>query len=278
MRRNPNLVAGIALLALLVVVGLGGHLVIDPMDAEPLSAPAKRPPSWAYPLGTDTQGRDLLAVMVVGIGLTLKIGALAGTLGLTIGASLGFFAGYCGGWIDAVISFVVDVLLTVPVLLFLVVITANLPSGLNTTEMALIIALFTWRQPARQIRSQVLIMREMGYVLTARLAGRGTLGIVFAELLPNLLPYLASSFVLVTSIAILSSIGLEALGLGPQNESTLGMMIYWLMFESALMLGLWWWLLTPVTILIVLFVGLYLVSVGLDEIANPRLRGRAAER
>lgn len=215
---------------------------------------------------------------MVGIRLTLKIGFLAGFLGLAIGAVLGFFAGYCGGWVDAAISFVVDVLLTVPVLLFLVVITANLPGGLNTTQMSLIIALLTWRQPARQIRSQVLIMREMNYVQTARLSGRGTFGIIFAELMPNLLPYLASGFVLVTSTAILSSIGLEALGLGPQNEPTLGMTIYWLMFESALMLGLWWWLLTPVTILIVLFVGLYLVSIGLDEIANPRLRGRAVER
>src|SRR5262245_4845222 len=230
LRRNPNLAIGLLLLGLLGLVAVAGPLVVDVQDAEPLSAPVKRPPQWAYPLGTDIQGRDLLAVMVVGTRLTLKIGGLAGLLGLAIGAVLGFFAGYCRGWIDAGISFVVDVLLTVPVLLFLVVITANLPNGLDTTQMALIIALLTWRQPARQIRSQVLILREMGYVQTARLAGRGTLGIVFGELMPNLLPYLASGFVLVTSTAILSSIGLEALGLGPQNEPTLGMTIYWLMF------------------------------------------------
>ena len=72
--------------------------------------------------------------------------------------------------------------------------------------------------------------------------------------------------------AVLASIGLEALGLGTPSEPTLGMTIFWLMNKSAFLLGLWWWILAPITVLVMLFVGLFLITVGLDELANPRLR------
>jgi peptide/nickel transport system permease protein len=75
--------------------------------------------------------------------------------------------------------------------------------------------------------------------------------------------------------AVLASIGLEALGLGTPAEPTLGMTIYWLMNESAFLLGLWWWILEPVAVLVILFVGLYLATAGLDEFANPRVRRNA---
>ncbi len=276
LRRNPNLSVGIFLIVLLAVVSLGGQLVIDPRIADPLANPPKRPPSWQYPLGTDSQGRDLLGVLIIGTFLTGKVGVIAGLIGVALGAVLGFLAGFYRGWIDTVISTITDVLLTIPPLLVLVVIAANMTTKLNTDQMAIIVSLLAWRQPTRQIRSQVLIMREMGYVQTARLAGTSTFGIVFKELMPNLIPYLMASFVLATATAMLASVGLEALGLGPQNEPTLGMTVYWAMFEGAFLLGLWWWVMTPVIGLVVLFVGLYLISAGLDELANPRTRRKAA--
>lgn len=276
LRRNPSLTIGLVLLLLLALLSLGGQLVIDPKIANPLANPPKRPPSWAYPLGTDSQGRDLLGVLIIGTYLTGKVGVIAGLIGVAIGAVLGFLAGFYRGWVDGVISTVTDVLLTIPPLLVLVVIAANLATKLDTDQMAIIVSLLAWRQPTRQIRSQVLIMREMGYVQTARLAGTSTLGIVFKELMPNLIPYLMASFVLATATAMLASVGLEALGLGPQNEPTLGMTVFWAMYEGAFLLGLWWWALTPVIALVILFVGLYLISAGLDELANPRLRRKGA--
>jgi peptide/nickel transport system permease protein len=276
LRRNPSLTIGLILVVLLAVLSLGGQLVIDPKIADPLANPPKRPPSWTYPLGTDSQGRDLLGVLIIGTFLTGKVGVIAGLIGVAIGAVLGFLAGFYRGWVDTVISTITDVLLTIPPLLVLVVVAANLATKLDTNQMAIIISLLAWRQPTRQIRSQVLIMREMGYVQTARLAGTSTLGIVFKELMPNLIPYLMASFVLATATAMLASVGLEALGLGPQNEPTLGMTVFWAMYEGAFLLGLWWWVLTPVIALVILFVGLYLISTGLDELANPRLRRKGA--
>src|SRR5690606_477792 len=154
------------------------------------AAPASRPPSWEFPFGTDGQGRDLLAVAVQGTWLTIRIGLIAGLIGVAVGTALGFAAAFYGGWFDFVVRLVVDVLLTVPGLLILVVIASALgDQSIDINGMALIIALLAWLGPTRTIRSQVLTMRERPYVMMARLNGMSGLGIIFRELIPNLLPY-----------------------------------------------------------------------------------------
>ena len=273
-RRNPSIVIGIGLIVALLAFALIGRLFVVWDDAFPLSGPPSRAPSIDYPFGTDAKGRNLLAVMVYGTALTLKIGLIAGILGVLIGTVLAFIAAYHGGWIDGVIRMFVDVLITVPALLVLVVVASAIRTSMSTTIMAVTIALLAWREPARKIRAQVLVLREAQYVKVARLNGAGAMRIIFLEMMPNLLPYLSASLVVAVAQAVLASVGLEALGLGAPSEPTLGTTIYWLMNESAFLLGLWWWILEPITVLVTLFVGLYLITVGLDELANPRLRVR----
>jgi len=147
---------------------------------------------------------------------------------------------------------------------------------ITSTSMALMIAALAWLGPTRQVRAQALVLREANYVLMARLGGMSGPAIIFREMAPNLLPYLMASFVLAVSQAILAAVGLEALGLGPADEPTLGMTVYWMMYYTAFIRGFWWWIVAPIAVLIVLFVGLYLVGAGLDELANPRLRRRVA--
>jgi peptide/nickel transport system permease protein len=139
--------------------------------------------------------------------------------------------------------------------------------------MALVVASLSWMTATRTIRAQTLSLRERSYVSIARLSGAGGLELVLTEVLPNLLPYLAASFVTAVSRAILATIGLEALGLGPQNELTLGMIVYWAQFYGAILRGLWWWWLPPVFIITTIFIALLLISAGLDRIVNVRLRG-----
>jgi peptide/nickel transport system permease protein len=115
-------------------------------------------------------------------------------------------------------------------------------------------------------------MRERSWVQVAKLSGMSGPEIIVKEMLPNLFPYLAAALVNSISSAILASIGLEALGLGPIDAPTLGMTVYWVLFNAALINGWWWWWAPPIVILFILFIGLFTVSVGLDEIANPRLR------
>jgi len=272
LRRNLSLVVGIALLSALGLFVIIGHFVVDTSKSRPLSAPAVQAPSLAHPFGTDRQGRDLFATMVAGTPLTLRIGFIAGMLGVGIGAILGFASAYYRGRLDAVVRGVVDIGLTVPGLLVLILIAVSLRRGLTVNQMAIIVASLAWLNPARTIRAQVLSLRERGYVEVARLSGMSGPEIIVKELMPNLLPYLAATLVNSVSSAILASIGLEVLGLGPIDSPTLGMTLYWVNFNAALINGWWWWWTAPITIILVVFLGLFFLTVGLDEIANPRLR------
>ena len=269
--RSPKLLLGLVLLTSLLLVGLAGPLFVDVEKARPISVPTNQSPSAEYPLGTDSGGRDILAVIIVGTPQTLKMGVLAGLVGVFLGTSLGLIAGYHGGRIDMVISTATDTMLTIPPLAVLLVVAASVRT-MSVENMALIIAMLSWMYPARTIRAQVLSLREQPYVHMARLAGLSDLRIIFEEIMPNILPLAAASFVGATSGAILAGIGLEVLGLGPQRTPTLGMTIYWAQLYSALIRGLWWWWLPPILVLTLLFVGLFLTSAALDEFVNPRLR------
>ena len=226
LRRNPTLLVGMIILGSLALFVIWGHLFYDISHVEALSVPANRAPDAEFPLGTDRQGRDILAVIIVGTPLTLRIGLLAGALGIGVGMVLAFTAAYSGGWVDEVIRTGTDVMLTIPQLLVLVLIAVSIPrGGLTVDQMALAVAVLAWRWPARTIRSQVLVMREKAYVQIAKLSGMSNVGIIFKEMMPNLAPYIAASFVSAVASAILASIGLEALGLGPLDSPTIGMTI-----------------------------------------------------
>ena len=272
LRESPLLAVGLVLLLLLLAFSLLGPLWVDPAMAQPLSATPRLAPSLEHPFGTDDAGRDLLAAMVVGLPLTLRIGLLAGAVAMGVGALLGFTSGYLGGRFDTVVRGTVDTLLTVPSLVVLISIASTVREEISVNLMALVVASLAWMWPARTIRSQVLTMRERPYVQMARLNGMSTWEIIWVELFPNLLPYLAASFANAVNWAILASIGLEALGLGPQNEPTVGMTIYWAITFSALMRGMWWWWAIPIVFVGMAFTGLILVATGLDELVSPTHR------
>ncbi|RLT34317.1 MAG: ABC transporter permease [Chloroflexi bacterium] len=229
-------------------------------------------PSWDHPLGTESNGRDMLAVLIVGAPRSLRIGLIAAGIGMLVGILLGFTAGFMGGWVDNVIRTLSDSVITIPSLAVLIVISAYVRS-VSVENMALLLALFAWPGPTRLIRAQVLTMRERGYVQMARLSGASRFDIMFKEMMPNLLPYLAASFTGNVSGAILAATGLEALGLGPTRVPTLGMTIFYAIRAAAILREMWWWFAIPIALLVVIFTGLFLMTVGLDEIANPRLRG-----
>jgi len=111
----------------------------------------------------------------------------------------------------------------------------------------------------------------------ARLSGAATISIMFVEMMPNLLPYLAASFTGNVSGNILAATGLEALGLGPTRIPTLGTTIFQAIRGAAIIRGMWWWWGFPIVMLVIIFTSLFLMTIGLDEIANPRLRGVQAQ-
>ena len=271
---NKMLVAGITLLLIVLLFGVVGSMFVTREMADVGAGRPSRPPNFEHLLGTDQQGRDVLANLIFGTPATLKIGVIAGLIGVSVGTLLGLFAGYVGGLGDAVIRLFIDVFLTIPSLMVLIVI-ASMLSGVSVEIMGVIIALWAWMWPARTVRSQVLTVRERAYVQVAKLNGMNSLKIVVRELAPNLIPFVAASLVGTIAAAILASIGLSALGLGPQNDPSLGLTIYWAIFYGALIRQLWWWFVPPIVITIILFVGLFMTTAGLDRIANPRLKTSA---
>ena len=279
---NGKLLTGAGIILAILVMGLIGRLVWDTELAFTGSSPLNLPPvgfennrgqvgEWAHPLGTENSGRDMLAVLLLGTPNTFLIGAIAAAAGMGIGIVLGFSSGFIGGWVDGVIRLAADVTITIPALMVLVVISAVLRQ-IDLVTMALLIAAFAWQSPTRLIRSQVLSMKESGYVRMAKLSGASTMDIMFKEMLPNLIPYLFASFIAGATGAILAAVGLETLGLGPQRVPTLGGTIYDAISAAALLRNMWWWWGLPTVLLALMFVGLLLVNLGLDEIANPRLR------
>ncbi|MBN4064816.1 ABC transporter permease [Dehalococcoides mccartyi] len=272
--RNPAMLGGLGILFTLFLFWAIGSVLTDVDDARPLSFRPIQSPSSEHWLGTDRQGKDLITVLIIGTPQTLRVGLIAGAIGISIGTMLAFIAGYFGGAIDSTIRFIVDTLQTIPILIVLVAIAIAIPGDMTVEMMALIIAMLAWLGPTRVLRSQVLVMRQQPYVELARLTGMGDMEIIIKEMIPNLMPYIVANFVLAVAGAILASIGIEALGLGPFEANTLGMTIYWNIFYGSLINGWWWWWVPPIVIIVFLFVGLFLVTRGLDEWANPRLRKR----
>jgi len=269
---NRSLFAGLSLLLLIVLVALIGPLLIDPALSRVGATIPRLPPSADHWFGTDGQGRDMFTTMILALPQTLRIGIAAGFISLFVGVALGLIAGFVGGVVDTIIRVASDVMMTIPGIAILVLV-ASYVRVMTVDLMAIIVASLSWMVAARTIRAQTLTLRERGYVAIARLNGTSGLKLIFVEVLPNLLPFIAASFVVTVTSAMLATVGLEALGLGPQNDLTLGMSIYWAQFYGAILRGLWWWWGPPIVLIVLIFIGLLLTSAGMDGFVNKRLEG-----
>lgn len=273
LNRNRGLAVGLVILIGLVLFTVIGLMTINPKHAYPLSVATKKPPSLEYPLGTDFFGRNLLAAMVVGMWQTAVIGIIAGGLGTFIGVVLGFISAYFGGWVDSTIRTMCQILTPIPVLLIQVVAAGSLDKrDVTIVTMALIVVMLAWMGPTLVIRSQVLTMKERQFVSVAKLSGVSDMGIIFKEILPNLLPFIAAAFVGQVFSAVFASFYLAVLGLGPLREPLLGNIIWAAQLQGAFFNGWWWWPIAPSVAMILILGSLALINMGLDELANPRVR------
>ncbi|HNP70294.1 MAG TPA: ABC transporter permease [Kouleothrix sp.] len=273
LRRNKSLVFGLLILLFLISFTVFGLLTVDTKQAYPLSVRSKQPPSLKYPLGTDFFGRNLMAAMVVGLWQTAVIGLLAGGVGTLIGVVLGFISAYFGGLIDALIKGICQILTPIPAFLLQVVIAGSLDKrSVTIYTMAVVVLLLAWMGPTLVIRSQVLSMKERQFVSVAKLSGVGDVGIIFGEILPNLLPFIAAAFVNQVFVSLFASLYLSVLGLGPLREPLMGNLIWAAQGQSAFFNGWWWWPVFPALGLVLIFSSLALINMGLDELANPRVR------
>ncbi len=232
-------------------------------------------PSRQNPLGTDRFGRDVLALVLIGLPNSLMVAAIAGVISTVIGVTVGFTAGYKGGKVDAFLRTVTDMFLVVPTLPLIIVLAAY-SRKVTILQLALILAVFSWPYAARVIRSQVLSLRERPYIELSRMTNMKDREIIFQDLLPNMLPYIGIGFAGTALGAAFALVGLEVIGLGPSDTMDLGLLINFAQGWGVLSLGKAAILAAPVTLLILLFLGVVLMNQGLEEIYNPRLQGGEA--
>jgi peptide/nickel transport system permease protein len=270
---NPKAVFGLALVGFVIVIALIAPLisVSNPTDFNLLAA--GQAPSWHHLFGTTDQGSDIFSQVVLGARRSLILGVAAAALATFLAATLGIFGAYAGGVIDEVVNFLTSIFLVIPTIPLLVVISGYLKQrGMLT--MVLVLGLTLWAFEARILRGQALTIVNRDFVQAAKVAGEPRWRIVFGEIMPNMVSRIAAAFVLVFYIALLVDAGLEFLGLGDATHVSWGMTLYWAQTNSAVLQGEWWPFLFPGMALVITVVGLVFLLAGIDEISNPRLRGR----
>lgn len=232
--------------------------------------PRDQPPSLQHPLGTDGFGRDLLGGLLLSIENSIIIAVIVATIGTFAGALIGFISGYYTTF-GSIFAFVNDVFIVIPMLPTLILISVFVRT-LHITTMALLLSIFSWAWPAKTVRSQTLSLKEREFLYMAKLSGESNIEIVVKHLMPHMAQYMCANFVNAMLWAILTEAGLEILGLGPRNTMTIGLILYWALFNNAIFRDLWWWWLSPVITIILILASTYVTSLGFDEILNPRLR------
>ncbi len=234
--------------------------------------PKALPPSAKYILGTDSNGQDIFWQATFAVRNSLIISLIAGLVSRVVAILVGMVAGYRGGSIDRVLMFLGDSLLVIPTLLVLVMLAMLLKKFLNLALLGLLLAFWGWPWDARLIRSMILSLRERDFTNTAVLSGTGAVKLVMKEYLPFATPLIFSTLINNISWAIGNEITLAFLGLTNLNVPTLGTMLNWALFYQSILLGRWWWILTPVILAILLFIALYWLSVSISEYLDPRTR------
>ncbi|HEY0830026.1 MAG TPA: dipeptide/oligopeptide/nickel ABC transporter permease/ATP-binding protein [Candidatus Dormibacteraeota bacterium] len=299
--RSPKVIAGLVILGVFGVVAIIGrwitpyspnatdtqnwvkHVLVPGTGGDtgfPASYyPLPFGPSAAHWLGTTVFAQDAWSQLLASTQATMFVGLLAAAIATVLSIIFGVTAGYIGGATDEGLSLIANVSLAIPGLPLLIVLADYVPSaGSSLVLVAAIIAVTTWAYTARTLRAQTLSLRNRDFVEAARVSGEGPLRIIGVEILPNLIPIVAASFLFTSLAAIYAYVAISFLGLAgsptgsPPGLWNWGEMLREGFANNAVRGGWWWWWAPPGICVALLGTGLALVNFGIDEFINPRLR------
>lgn len=232
-----------------------------------------RTPSLEHPLGTDFRGRDVLNQIAHGGRDVISIAILAALFSTLIAVTLGSIAATLGGRIDALVLAVADVGLTLPDIVVLVVVAAILRPT-SFVVLALMLAVLQCWGLLRQVRAQILSLKERDYVEAARSLDLGLFHIIFREMLPNMRSYIAIHFILAMTAAIYAQGGIFLLGLLPLTGDNWGIMLNFAITQGAMFFrDSFMYVLSPILAIALFQLSLVSLATGLEDIFNPRLGG-----
>ena len=232
------------------------------------------PPFWVagaepgYYLGTDSLGRDVLSRILYGARLALIVAVVAGTVTCLLGAALGLMAGFLRGWADVVISRFIDIWMAFPPVLFSILLIAVIGPGLGSIILAIVV--IDWTRFARVVRAEAMAQGAMDYVASARVAGRGRIGTMLREILPNVLPTVVVLLTLEMGIAVIVEAILSFVNLSiSTDDPTWGGMIA----EGRTSIHQAWWVLVfPLITLFLTVLAFSQLGEGLKDRYDPVLR------
>lgn len=272
MFHNKQAFFGMCILLLFLFMAMFGPELI-PMETRADFANRFQPMSLQHPLGTDNVGRDTLTLLVHGSRDVLSIGLIAATIAILIGFTVGAISGFAGGIVDQALMMLTNLFLTIPYFPVMIVLTALVKSSSNLT-LSLMVASFGWAGLARAVRAQILSMKQRDYIIVCKVMDLGYFHIVFREMLPNLMSYLAINFIGSMQNAISASSGLILLGFAPYKST------HWMAMLNAAIVAcsgtlqpkMMLFLFVPIVAFGLLQMGCIFFAHGLDEAMNPRLR------
>jgi peptide/nickel transport system permease protein len=269
-RNRIGLLGLIGLLCFLLLAFVGPYIV--PLDTKVKVKEIYAPLSWAHPLGTDSQGKDVWSQIVHGGRELILVSISAALLSTIVGASLGALSAVAGGRVDSALMFLTDIWLTIPQLPLLIVLAAFIRVNSPVT-LVLIIGLLSWPGLLRAVRSQVLAIKQSDYIEAARVLDLGTGHIIFREILPNMMSYITINFILAVTAAMGFQAVLVFLGVVPLSGTNWGVMIQLANTRGAIFSrDSFWYIMAPVLAISLFQLTLVALERGLAEVFNPRLR------
>ncbi|SHJ54705.1 peptide/nickel transport system permease protein [Bradyrhizobium lablabi] len=268
--RNRAALVGFALVVVVIGIALAAPWMFP---RNPLRI-VGRPEIWPfttmrYPLGTDSLGRDIAAMIAHGARTTLLIGLCASLTATLIGISVGAIAAYFGGWVDEFLMRMTELFQTIPNLIFVLTIVSILGQKIEYVTIA--VGIVTWTPIARLTRAEFMSLRDREFVQACRSMGMGNLRIMFGEILPNALPPVIVLSSLVIAGAVLFESAVSFLGLGDPNVSSWGRLIG---DGRTLIRSSWYICAVPGVAIMLTVLALNLVGDGLNDALNPKLRDR----
>jgi peptide/nickel transport system permease protein len=262
-----------------ILVGLVGTLALlsfvspyTPDDT--FVVPPDVPPTLAHPFGTTSRGQDVFWQLTFAIRNTLAFGIIVAFLSRLLSLSIGLLSGYKGGWVDRVLMSINDTFVVIPLFPILVLFYFVLRDSMSWAALAIIMALLGWAYDARLIRSVTLSLRNREFTHTGIFSGMSTREVLVREHLPYVMPIVFTTTINNMNWSIGLEVTLSVLGFTDLNNPTVGGMIYWANQHTALVAGVWWWIAFPVIFIIILFIGLFLLTVSMNEHIDPRSRLR----
>ena len=277
--RSPKIVIGLCLSGAFGMLAIVGPLVApyNPQTSVSTTNGTPMPPSAAHWLGTTQVQQDVLSQLLAGGRSTILVSLTAGVVATVLAVLFGVTAGYFGSWGDDLLSMLANIFLVLPALPLLIVIFGFLGKGANPNDVMIgvLISITGWAFGARQLRVQTLSMRSRDFVDSARVIGEKSWRIMTFEILPNLVPVVATSFIFTVIYGVGTYTALSFLGVISPSHWSWGTMLYWAQSAQAAQQAHleWWWFLPPGLAVGLFGTGLALLNFGIDEFVNPRLRG-----